>query len=332
MSRQLTRRQTAILDAMRCLVGTEQVREVLGSDEQAARRMERWDQAGLGPLLRGDADADARHYLAVAAVAGRGTPTERSAVGLARQGVACRHLGDVIRAHNTAQAQAWLRVLDPYGADVDTAEQVGEWLATDGVDPDDDSLMARMFRAIRARAVELPGGTDWNSVAGDMAAASMGGLPIETPALAAAVGLPDCGPVGTDTDPWLVAPTRSRIGDYLAVVEGDLAGVAAMVPFAEWMLRSLLDSLGVSLRGTDDDELGLLSVILAPAQVAAVCRSLPALGSLIADPTMSLATFSRRVVESGEGNAPLAGVGDKLAQAVSLLTDLFTTTTDTPAP
>ena len=326
MSRQLSRRQTAILDAMRCIVGAEQVSELLGSDEQAARRMERWDQAGLGPLVRGDADADARHYLALAAVAGRGTPTERSAVTLARQGVACRHLGEVLRSHSTPEAQAWPGVLDPYGSDVDTAEEVGEWLVTEGVSPDDDSLTARMFRSIRARAVEHDPDYGWDFVAGDIAAGSMGGPPIDAPTLAAAVGLSDSG--DAEGEAWKVAPTHSPIRDYRAVVEDDLGTVAAMVPFAEWMLRSLLDNLGVTLRDTDDDELGLLSVILAPAQVAAVCRSLPVLGSLIADPTMSLATFSRLVVESGGGNDAPTATGDKLAQAVSLLTELAVTPED----
>ncbi len=268
MVRQVTKAQGAYLDAMRDQlgggeVGEERVRSLIGSDERAGRRMERWDQDGLGPLSKNDLAGVAGHYLTLAELSGRGVPADMTAVRLARHGRPCRRLGDVLRAeYRRAESELGLTyseaVTDPYGKDQEITERVGEQWTIEM--ESSSSIVGRLTRSLtRGRSESV----DAASLLGDLAALLFGGMPIKPQLVGEMIGLPGSAfePRADDPAPWKEEPVTSLFARSKAAIDQDLAGVTAMTPVCENLLRFILDRVDMEIT---DDEIGRVAVFTAP--------------------------------------------------------------------
>jgi len=255
MPRQLSRSRRALIAAVRDVLGENRTGELLGTDPQADRRIERWRGSRLGPLVDHSPVEDAPHYAALAELGGAGTVADTTALRLARRGFACRRYGHVLwRTWGLDRAPG--APIDPYGVGDEVQLDIGEALVND-LDEPSDAPLDRVFRdALAAVRRQVGEGRQLEAALGDVAALAMGGAPIE---VTSPTGKP-WPMMAPGVKPWELPSGPSPLAQVAAVVEHDLAEVVANVPVAE----AALAVLSTSLRG---DDLGDMAALFAPMQV-----------------------------------------------------------------
>jgi hypothetical protein len=157
---------------------------------------------------------------------------------------------------------------DPYGSDQDYALAIGEALVVELDAPTSGSALDRLFReSLRGVRRDSGDSHELEAAVGDVAAISLGGLPIEA-------NIPLTGAKWPHTSdavkPWLLPPGASPRRQQAVIVEHYLQQVVDAIPLVE----GILPAIGAKL---SDEELGDLAALLALSQVLYVRRTRAAL-------------------------------------------------------
>jgi hypothetical protein len=316
VSREATDRQRAVYRATSELVGVETTVEQVGSVEQFARRVERWRANGLDPLLPGEPAEDARHYLALAELSGRGTVADITAISLARRGFACRRLAKVLEGFAQSALASYGHLSDPYGAGTEATFELAERL--DAMASTDPNIIGRFLREMRRKIGRSSGESEigFATVLGDLAATLLGGRPIEADLASQALGFP-AEKGAADEPAWKEPPGTPLLVSYVEAVRHDLTTVVALVPLTEYVWRFLFGQLGVA---ASDDDLGCLAVVTAPIVASLARKVLPVLRVLRADGTtrsdVAVGSFLQLALSASPAADPPEAVVSEVQSAV----------------